>query len=62
MTFHQIQEIIVPEIVGYITELTADDCYMDLCRIVLGLTGVNLCMVLYLTFRGTCSGIVVEEL
>ena len=29
---------------------------------VLGQAGVNLCMVLYLTFRGMCSCIVVQKL
>ena len=40
----------------------ADYCYKGLGHTVFGLTGVNLCMVLYLTFREMCSCIVVEKL
>ena len=52
----------MPENVGYITELIANYCYNGLGHTVLGPTGVNLCMVLYLTFRGMCSCIVVQKL
>ena len=41
------------------------DCkllHKGLGHTVLGSTGVNLCMVLYLTFRGMCSCIVVKKL
>ena len=52
----------MPENVGYITELIANYCYKALCHTVLGPNGVNLCMAVYLTFRGMCSCIVVKEL
>ena len=51
----------MPEDVGYITELIANSCYKAVCYTVLGPTGVNLCMVHYLTWRGMCSCIVVKE-
>ena len=52
----------MPVNVGYVTELIANYCYKAVCRTVLGPTGVNLCMVLYLTHRGLRSCIVVKEL
>ena len=62
VNFVQVQEITVPENVGYVAELIANYCYKGLCHTISGPTGVNLCMVLYLTLRGMCSCIVVKEL
>ena len=50
INFVQVQ-ITMPENVAYITELIADYFYKALGRTVLGPTGVNLCMVLYLTLE-----------
>ena len=58
----QVQEITMLKNVAYITELIADYCYKALGHTVLGPTGVNLCMVLYLMFRGVGSCIVVKKL
>ena len=44
----------MPENVGYITELIANCCCKGLVHTALGTAGVNLCMVLYFTFRGMC--------
>ena len=44
MTFVQNQEITMPEILGYFTELIAGYCYKCLSHTVLGPAGVNLCM------------------
>ena len=45
----------MPENVGLVTELIANYCYKALGLTVLRPTGVNLCMVLNLAFRGMCS-------
>ena len=47
MNFVQVQEITMPDIVGYITKLIANYCYKALGHTVLEPTGVNVCMVLY---------------
>ena len=47
MSFVQVQEITMPENVGYNPELIANYCYKGLGHTVLGPTGVNLCVVLY---------------
>ena len=52
----------MPANIGYITELIANYCNKALGHTALGPTGVNLCMVLYLTFRGMCSCIAVKKL
>ena len=52
----------MPENVGYVAELIANYCYKGLCHTISGPTGVNLCMVLYLMFRGVGSCIVVKKL
>ena len=44
MTFVQNQEIIMPENVGYVTELIARSCYIGLSHTKLGPAGVNMCM------------------
>ena len=44
MTFVQNQDVTMPEIVRYITEAIANDCFMGLGHIVLGPNGVNLFM------------------
>ena len=49
MTFVQNQEIIMPENVGYDTELIASYCHKGLSHTVLEQTGVNL------IFREMCS-------
>ena len=58
MNFLQIQQITMPENVGYImipTELIADYCDKSLGHTVFGANWcVNLCMVLYLTCREMC--------
>ena len=48
MNFVQVQEITMLENVGYSTELIANYSYKGLGNTVLGPTGVNLCMVVYL--------------
>ena len=50
------------ENVGYITELIVNYSYKALRHTVLGPTGVNLCMVLYLTIREMCSYIIVLKM
>ena len=61
MIFVQVQEITVPENVRYITKLITNYCYKAVGDIVLGPTGVKLCIVLYLTLRRMCSCIAVKE-
>ena len=51
LKFVRIKEIIMPENVGYISELTANYCNKGLGYTVLGPTGMSLCLVLNLTFR-----------
>ena len=55
MNFVQIQQITMPENVGCIIGLIAYHCYKGFGHTGFGASIVNLCMVLYLTFRGMCS-------